>query len=133
MWKISAIADGETLEKNRSALKFTEFDVRFLQKEEFEKSEFKEDIALILFPWDGYREIFNYPQFKHYIEQRSVVVVGPTIYFFEVEDWVIDGSVCFLSTPVNSMQIESVLNEIRRVHGHGLGLVRDDQILKNSA
>ena len=115
MWKICAIGEKSDLEKNKTALKLSEFDVQFLDKDEFENASLEDHIALIVFPWQGYREIFNLENFKKHIDSRSVLVVGPAIYFFEIEEWVIDGSICFLSSPVNSMQIESVINEILRI------------------
>lgn len=117
MWKLSVIGERSELEKNKAALKLSEFGVEFVSREECEGANFEDSVALIVFPWDGFKDLFSVPKFKHYIEQKSVVVVGPTIHFFEVEEWVIDGSVCFLSNPVNSIQIESVVNEILRIRG----------------
>ncbi len=93
-------------------MNFPEFELSFLEKDAFEKAKLEDAVALIVFPWDHYNEIFEYNNFKKFLEQRSVIVVGPSIHFFEVEKWVLDGSVAFLSSPVNSMQIESILSEI---------------------
>lgn len=119
MYKISVIGEKSEIEKNKSALKLSEFQLQFTDKANLQKitTNTSEDLALVVFPWKGFKEIFENPNFKKYIDQKSVVVVGPAIYFFEVEDWVIEGSVNFLSNPVNSMQIESVINEILRIKG----------------
>ena len=132
MWKISVIGEKSDLDKHKSAMKFSEFKVDFVEKKDFETADFDQDVALVFFPWEGYSKVFAYPQFKKFVDQHSVVVVGPAIYFFEVEDKVIDGSVCFLSHPVNSMQIESVLSEIRRIHGFAFGQ-EAKSFAKNSA
>jgi len=117
MFRISVVCEKNDLEKSRAALKLSEFRMEFVDKDEFKNTEVEEDMALIVLPWNGFKEIFECSNFKKYLEQKSVVVVGPALYFFEVEKWVIDGSVCFLSSPVNSMQIESVINEIVRIRG----------------
>ena len=117
MWKISVIGETNDLEKNKAALKFSEFDVQFLTKEEFETASTDDSMAIVILPWQGFQAIFNTTNFKYYLEKKSVIVAGPAIYFFEIEEWVIDGSVSFLSSPVNSMQVESVLNEILRTSG----------------
>ena len=132
MWKISVIGEKNELEKNESAMKFSEFKADFVNKDELETTEFSDDVALVVFPWEGYSEIFLYPKFKRFVDEHAIVVVGPTIHFFEVEDRVIDGSVSFLSYPINSMQVESVLNEIRRIHGYGTE-EKDKKLEKSSA
>lgn len=117
MFKINVVGEKNDLEKNKSALKLSEFQLQFIDKNDFQKSSLENDLALIVFPWTGFKEIFEDANFKKHREQRSIIVVGPAIFFFEIEEWVIDGSICFLSNPVNSMQIETVINEILRTRG----------------
>lgn len=134
MLKVTVIGEKEDLAKHKSALKFSEFDVKFVDKDKIKTANFEDDLALIVLPWQGYREAFANPGFNKHIEQHSVIVAGPAIYFFEIEEWVIDGSICFLSSPLNSMKIESVLNEILRIRGgHAVEAGRSYGALKNSA
>lgn len=114
MERITAICEKKDMDKNKAALKLSEFEVHFVDKNDVKKSNLDGDLALIVFPWDGYSDALKDAHFKKQLDQHSVVVVGPAIYFFEVENWVIDGSVSFLTSPVNSMQIESIVNEILR-------------------
>jgi len=115
MWKIVAIGEKSDLAKQKSALKLKEFDIRFIDKDELSKESTEEELALVIFPWQGYREIFTNFNVKKHMDQRSVIVIGPALYFYEIEELVIDGSISFLSLPVNPMQVESVINEILRI------------------
>ena len=117
MFKVSIVGEKSDLEKNKAALKLAEFQLQFVDKNDFRNFSVDEDAALVVLPWNGFKEIYEYAGFKKHLDQRSVIVVGPAMYFFEIEDRVIDGSICFLSNPVNSMQIESVINEILRIRG----------------
>ncbi len=116
MRRISIIGDDHELAKYKSMFADFDYDVQLIRRGELEKVTVEEDLALVVFPWEGYREIFEFSKFKTHLARGSVIVVGPSLYFYEVEDWVIEGSVCFVSEPVSSHLIRSVIDEALRLH-----------------
>lgn len=116
MWKISVVGKRDEIEKCQKTLKLTEFDVNYVEEKDFESKNFSDDtLAIVILPWKGYTSLFSTRNFENFLNHQTVVVLGSSIFFFDVEKWVIDGGVTFLSTPVNSIQLESVLNEISRI------------------
>ena len=117
MQTVIVIGERDDLERSKSSLKTSAFKFEFLDKDEVDVLTQRDpELALLVLPWQGYREILERREVKRYLDKHSVIVVGSSMHFFDVENLVLEGSVSFLCPPINSTQIECIINEVSRNH-----------------
>ena len=113
MYNISVIGTAKDIALHKDLFAFSDCKVQFTDTDGLTLMSIDPDSAVIVLPWRGFRETLNlHPQLAYHRERNSVIVVGPTHYFPDVEDWVIDGSVCFLSEPLSTSQVRAVVHTV---------------------
>lgn len=117
MFNISIVGEEKTWKKCKDifSVAIAEYRCRFVANADLAKTNFVDDLAVVVLAWEGYSEALKNLQIAEKLEQRALIVMGPEKYFFEVEDLVLKGDATFVVEPVNSVQIHSLLKETLRL------------------